>query len=336
MAILITGGAGYIGSSTCIELLEAGEEIVIIDNFINSKPAALDRIRELTHSNFVFYEADLRDQKAVRRVFDEQNISEVIHFAGLKAVGESVEKPLLYYDNNLTGTINLLKEMNKHGVKRIVFSSSATVYGAPQSVPIREDFPLSTTNPYGATKLMIEDILRDAAFADKEWSAALLRYFNPIGAHSSGRIGENPNGIPNNIMPRLLNVALGKQPYMTVFGDDYPTKDGTGIRDYLHVTDLAAGHLAAVKWVRGHKGAEAFNLGTGTGYSVLDIIHALEKAAGRRIEYKVTPRRAGDVAECYADPGKALRELGWKAERNLEDMCRDAWNFASNNPNGLN
>lgn len=280
MAILITGGAGYIGSSTCIELLNAGEEIVIADNFSNSKPAALDRIKEITGADFKFYKADMREEDALEEIFEQNDIREVIHFAGLKAVGESVEKPLMYYDNNVAGTVNLLKKMSAHGVKRMVFSSSATVYGAPKSVPIKEDFPLSTTNPYGATKLMIEDILRDVCFADKDFSAALLRYFNPIGAHQSGRIGENPNGIPNNIMPRLLNVALGKQPYMTVYGDDYPTKDGTGVRDYLHVTDLAAGHLAALNWVRKNKGAEAFNLGTGTGYSVLDIIHALERAIG--------------------------------------------------------
>lgn len=335
MAILITGGAGYIGSSTCIELLNAGEEIVIADNFSNSKPAALDRIKEITGADFKFYKADMREEDALEEIFEQNDIREVIHFAGLKAVGESVEKPLMYYDNNVAGTVNLLKKMSAHGVKRMVFSSSATVYGAPKSVPIKEDFPLSTTNPYGATKLMIEDILRDVCFADKDFSAALLRYFNPIGAHQSGRIGENPNGIPNNIMPRLLNVALGKQPYMTVYGDDYPTKDGTGVRDYLHVTDLAAGHLAALNWVRKNKGAEAFNLGTGTGYSVLDIIHALERAIGREIPFKVTPRRPGDVPECYADASKALKVLGWKAHKNLEDMCADAWNFARNNPDGL-
>lgn len=335
MAILITGGAGYIGSSTCIELLNAGEEIVIADNFSNSKPAALDRIKEITGADFKFYKADMREEDALEEIFEQNDIREVIHFAGLKAVGESVEKPLMYYDNNVAGTVNLLKKMSAHGVKRMVFSSSATVYGAPKSVPIKEDFPLSTTNPYGATKLMIEDILRDVCFADKDFSAALLRYFNPIGAHQSGRIGENPNGIPNNIMPRLLNVALGKQPYMTVYGDDYPTKDGTGVRDYLHVTDLAAGHLAALNWVRKNKGAEAFNLGTGTGYSVLDIIHALERAIGREIPFKVTPRRPGDVPECYADASKAFKVLGWKAHKNLEDMCEDAWNFARNNPDGL-
>ncbi len=335
MAILITGGAGYIGSSTCIELLNAGEEIVIADNFSNSKPAALDRIKEITGADFKFYKADMREEDALEEIFDQNDIREVIHFAGLKAVGESVEKPLMYYDNNVAGTVNLLKKMSAHGVKRMVFSSSATVYGAPKSVPIKEDFPLSTTNPYGATKLMIEDILRDVCFADKDFSAALLRYFNPIGAHQSGRIGENPNGIPNNIMPRLLNVALGKQPYMTVYGDDYPTKDGTGVRDYLHVTDLAVGHLAALKWVRQNKGAEPFNLGTGTGYSVLDIIHALERAIGREIPFKVTPRRPGDVPECFADASKALKVLGWKAHKNLEDMCADAWNFARNNPDGL-
>lgn len=335
MAILITGGAGYIGSSACIELLNAGEEIVVADNFSNSKPAALERIKEITGAEFKSYSADMRDKDALERIFEENDIREVIHFAGLKAVGESVQQPLKYYDNNISGTANLLKCMDAGGIKRIVFSSSATVYGAPKSVPIKEDFPLSTTNPYGATKLMIEDILRDVCFADGEWSAALLRYFNPIGAHESGRIGENPNGIPNNIMPRLLNVALGKQPYMTVFGDDYPTKDGTGVRDYLHVTDLAAGHLAALRWARENKGAEAFNLGTGAGYSVFDIIHALEKAAGREIPYKIMPRRPGDVPECYAEPEKAYRILGWRAQKTLEDMCADAWNFARNNPDGL-
>ena len=317
MAILITGGAGYIGSSTCIELLNAGEEIVVADNFSNSKPAALERIKEITGAEFKSYSADMRDKDALERIFEENDIREVIHFAGLKAVGESVQQPLKYYDNNISGTVNLLKCMDAGGIKRIVFSSSATVYGAPKSVPIKEDFPLSTTNPYGATKLMIEDILRDVCFADGEWSAALLRYFNPIGAHESGRIGENPNGIPNNIMPRLLNVALGKQPYMTVFGDDYPTKDGTGVRDYLHVTDLAAGHLADA-------GDDEDRDKT-----------ALEKAAGREIPYKIMPRRPGDVPECYAEPEKAYRILGWRAQKTLEDMCADAWNFARNNPDGL-
>ena len=328
MAILVTGGAGFIGTHTCIELLNAGEEIVVFDNFHNSKMAAVEAVKKLTGCDFKFYEADMLDADAMERIFAENNITEVIHFAGLKAVGESVAKPLEYYHNNITGTLVLLYTMRRHGCKRFVFSSSATVYGSPKSVPIREDFPLSTTNPYGSTKLMIENILRDLYAADPTWSIALLRYFNPVGAHESGLIGEDPNGIPNNLMPRLLDVAMGKTAAITVYGDDYPTKDGTGVRDYIHVVDLAKGHLAAIAKVRAEQKCDAYNLGTGKGYSVFDIIHALEKACGKEIPYTVTPRRPGDVAQCYADPAKAKAELGWTAKLGIDEMCHDAWNFA--------
>lgn len=328
MAILVTGGAGFIGTHTCVELLNAGEEIVVFDNFHNSKMAAVEAVKRLTGRDFKFYKADMLDADTMERIFAENNITEVIHFAGLKAVGESVAKPLEYYHNNITGTLVLLYTMRRHGCKRFVFSSSATVYGSPKSVPIREDFPLSTTNPYGSTKLMIENILRDLYVADPTWSIALLRYFNPVGAHESGLIGEDPNGIPNNLMPRLLDVAMGKTAAITVYGDDYPTKDGTGVRDYIHVVDLAKGHLAAIAKVRAEQKCDAYNLGTGKGYSVFDIIHALEKACGKEIPYTVTPRRPGDVAQCYADPAKAKAELGWTAKLGIDEMCRDAWNFA--------
>ena len=328
MAILVTGGAGFIGTHTCVELLEAGEDIVVFDNLVNIKRSAIDADKQITGKDFPFYEADMLDEAAMEKIFSAHNITEVIHFAGLKAVGESVEKPLEYYHNNLTGTLILLQVMRRHNVKRIVFSSSATVYGSPKTVPIKEDFPLSTTNPYGATKLMIENILRDLYHSDNSWSIALLRYFNPIGAHESGLIGEDPNGIPNNIMPRLINVALGKMDSMTVFGDDYPTRDGTGVRDYIHVVDLAKGHVAAIAKVRSQTMCDAYNLGTGKGYSVLEIIHGLEKACGKKLPYHVTPRRAGDIAECYADPTKAAEELHWKATMDLDQMCRDAWHFA--------
>ncbi len=328
MAILVTGGAGFIGTHTCVELLNAGEEIVVFDNFHNSKMTAVEAVKKLTGRDFKFYKADMLDADAMERIFAENNITEVIHFAGLKAVGESVAKPLEYYHNNITGTLVLLYTMRRHGCKRFVFSSSATVYGSPKSVPIREDFPLSTTNPYGSTKLMIENILRDLYVADPTWSIALLRYFNPVGAHESGLIGEDPNGIPNNLMPRLLDVAMGKTAAITVYGDDYPTKDGTGVRDYIHVVDLAKGHLAAIAKVRAEQKCDAYNLGTGKGYSVFDIIHALEKACGKEIPYTVTPRRPGDVAQCYADPAKAKAELGWTAKLGIDEMCRDAWNFA--------
>ncbi|MBS5733466.1 MAG: UDP-glucose 4-epimerase GalE [Clostridiales bacterium] len=328
MAILVTGGAGFIGTHTCVELLEAGEDIVVFDNLVNSKRSAIDAVKQITGKDFPFYEADMLDEAAMEKIFSAHNITEVIHFAGLKAVGESVEKPLEYYHNNLTGTLILLQVMRRHNVKRIVFSSSATVYGSPKTVPIKEDFPLSTTNPYGATKLIIENMLRDLYHSDNSWSIALLRYFNPIGAHESGLIGEDPNGIPNNIMPRLINVALGKMDSMTVFGDDYPTRDGTGVRDYIHVVDLAKGHVAAIAKVRSQTMCDAYNLGTGKGYSVLEIIHGLEKACGKKLPYHVTPRRAGDIAECYADPTKAAEELHWKATMDLDQMCKDAWHFA--------
>ena len=335
MTIFVTGGAGYIGSHTCVELLNAGYEIVVMDNFVNSKPEAVKRIRELAGRDFPFYEADMLDEAAMDRIFDAHKIDAVIHFAGLKAVGESVAQPLRYYENNITGTIRLLRVMQKHDCRRIVFSSSATVYGSPKSVPIREDFPLSTTNPYGSTKLMIEQILRDVAVSEKGWSIALLRYFNPIGAHESGRIGEDPQGIPNNLMPYVAKVAAGQLPCLSVFGNDYNTPDGTGVRDYIHVVDLARGHLAAVEWVAKNEAVDAFNLGTGHGYSVLDMVKAFEQVNGVKVNYKITPRRPGDIAECYADPAKAKEVLGWQAEKTLSDMCRDSWNFIVKNPKGL-
>ena len=323
--ILVTGGAGYIGSHTCVELLDRGYEIVVLDNFVNSKPEVLDRIRTLTGKDFPFYEADLLDADAVEKVFTEQSIDAVIHFAGLKAVGESVAQPLRYYHNNITGTLNLCQAMQCHNVKRIIFSSSATVYGDPASVPIREDFPLSTTNPYGSTKLMIERILQDLHRSDPEWNIVLLRYFNPVGAHASGLLGEDPNGIPNNLTPYIAKVASGQLPLVHVFGNDYPTADGTGVRDYIHVVDLALGHIAALQ--KDQPGVYIYNLGTGIGYSVLDVIHAYEKACGHELPYVIDPRRPGDIAECYADPAKAYNELGWKAEKNLAEMCADSWNF---------
>jgi len=335
MAILVTGGAGYIGSHTCVELLDSGYEIVVLDNFLNSKPESLNRIKKITGKDFPFYEVDLLDREGVKRVFKENKIDAVIHFAGLKAVGESVEQPLRYYHNNITGTLILCEEMQAAGVKKLVFSSSATVYGNPKSVPIREDFPLHTTNPYGSTKLMIEDILRDLFVADKEWSIALLRYFNPIGAHKSGLIGEDPNGIPNNLMPYIAQVAAGKLECLSVFGNDYNTPDGTGVRDYIHVVDLSKGHLKAVEKVMKDAGVDAYNLGTGTGYSVLDAVDAFERVNGVKVNYKIAPRRPGDIAECYADPKKAKELLGWEAKLGIDEMCRDSWNFVKNNPNGL-
>lgn len=328
MAVLVTGGAGFIGTHTCVELLEIGEEIVVFDNFVNSKMTAVENVKKITGKDFKFYEADMLDRAAMEKIFAENNITEVIHFAGLKAVGESVEKPVEYYHNNITGTLILIDVMRKYGCKKIVFSSSATVYGSPKSLPITEDFPLSTTNPYGSTKLMIEQILRDVYVSDPTWSIALLRYFNPTGAHASGLIGEDPNGIPNNIMPRLINVATGKMEKMTVFGNDYPTKDGTGVRDYIHVVDLAKGHLAAINWVRANEACDAFNLGTGTGYSVLELISSLEKACGKELPIIYTPRRPGDIAACYADPKKAREVLHWEAKLGVEKMCEDAWNYA--------
>ena len=335
MAVLVTGGAGYIGSHTCVELLNAGEEIIILDNFVNSKPEALNRIKAITGKDFRFYEADLLNKEAIDKVFAENSIDAVIHFAGLKAVGESVMQPIRYYHNNITGTLNLCNVMQAHNVKKMVFSSSATVYGTPKTVPIDETFPLSTTNPYGSTKLMIEQILRDIYTADNEWSIALLRYFNPIGAHKSGLIGEDPNGIPNNLMPYIAQVAIGKLECLGVFGNDYPTHDGTGVRDYIHVVDLSLGHLKALAKIRKDKGVDAYNLGTGKGYSVLDVVAAFEKASGKKVKYQIKPRRPGDIAECYANPEKAKKLLGWKAIYGIEEMCRDSWNFTHKNPQGL-
>ena len=335
MKILVTGGAGYIGSHTCIQLLEAGHEIVVVDNFYNSKYEAVRRIRELSGRDFPFYEADVCDSEAVEKIFSENKIDAIIHFACLKAVGESVRIPLRYYDNNLTSTLVLLKAMEKHGVKNFVFSSSATVYGNPASVPITEDFPLSTTNPYGTTKLMIEQILKDIAHADPEFNPIILRYFNPVGAHRSGRIGEDPNGIPNNLVPYITQVAIGKLDHLNVFGGDYPTPDGTGVRDYIHVEDLAAGHVAALKkFEEPHCGLKIYNFDTGHGYSVLQIVEAFRKATGKEIPYVITDRRPGDIPECYADPAKAKAELGWEAKKTLADMAEDSWRWQKQNPNG--
>lgn len=334
MAILVTGGAGYIGSHTCVELLNAGYEIVVVDNFSNSKPESLKRIRELTGKDFKFYELDILDGAHLKTVFAENHIDAVIHFAGLKAVGESVQVPLRYYHNNITGTLVLCEVMAEYGVRRMVFSSSATVYGIPERMPISEDFPLGATNPYGRTKLMIEEILRDLYISDSSWSIALLRYFNPIGAHQSGRMGEDPNGIPNNLMPYITQVAVGKLKELKVFGNDYPTIDGTGVRDYIHVVDLAVGHLRALEKVMAMTGAQAYNLGTGKGYSVLQMIKALEDASGKKVPYSVADRRPGDVAMCYADPSKAEKELNWTAKRGIEEMCADAWRWQLGNPNG--
>lgn len=334
MAILVTGGAGYIGSHTVVELLQNGYEVVVVDNLSNSKPEALKRVKEITGKDFKFYKVDLLDRDGLEQVFKENKLEAVIHFAGLKAVGESVSIPLKYYYNNITGTLILCELMQKYGVKKIVFSSSATVYGMKNKSPLTEDMPLSTTNPYGSTKLMIEQILRDVYVSDNSWSIALLRYFNPIGAHESGRIGEDPNGIPNNLMPYITQVAVGKREKLSIFGNDYDTHDGTGVRDYIHVVDLAKGHLKALEKVMKAEGVEAYNLGTGVGYSVLDVVKNFEKATGQHIPYVIVGRRPGDVAECYADPSKAERELGWKAEKTLEDMCRDSWNWQKNNPAG--
>ena len=336
MAVLLTGGAGYIGTHTAIEVAKSGYDVVIADNLVTSCPEAVKRAEELAGAPFPFYQVDVADEEGLEKVFASHTIEAVIHFAGLKAVGESVEKPLEYYENNLGSTLTLLKVMKRHGCSRIVFSSSATVYGTPETVPITETMPVgrSCTNPYGWTKVFIEQILRDAAHADPELSVVLLRYFNPIGAHESGRIGENPNGIPNNLMPYISQVAVGRLPRLRVFGNDYPTPDGTGVRDYIHVVDLAKGHVAALSYGTGHKGVEAFNLGTGTGYSVLDLVHTFERVNGVKIPYDIVERRAGDIAECYADASRAEKELGWKAEKTLEDMCRDTWNWQRNNPQG--
>lgn len=327
MSILVTGGAGFIGSHTCVELLNAGEDIVVMDNFFNSNAKALDGIKAITGKDFKFYESDMLDIAAVDRIFDENDIEAVIHFAGYKCVPESVTKPLMYYSNNLTGTFNILQTMKKYGCTRWVFSSSATVYGIPETVPVREDFPLSAINPYGSTKLIIESLCREMAAADPAWSMILLRYFNPVGAHESGLIGEDPNGIPNNLMPIILDKATGKRDILAVAGNDYPTPDGSCIRDYIHVVDLAKGHVAAMKKVRQMHGADAYNLGTGKGYSVFEMLDTFQRVNGVDLGYTIGDRRPGDAAVTYSDPSKAERELGWKAEKGIEDMCRDAWNF---------
>ncbi|EHZ7123381.1 UDP-glucose 4-epimerase GalE [Vibrio vulnificus] len=334
MNILVTGGSGYIGSHTCIQMIEAGMTPIILDNLYNSKLLVLDRIEQVTGVRPTFYQGDIRDSEILQHVFAQHDIQGVIHFAGLKAVGESVEKPLMYYDNNVSGTLNLVREMDKAGVKSLIFSSSATVYGDPASVPIREDFPTSATNPYGRSKLMVEECLTDFHKANPDWSITLLRYFNPVGAHESGLLGEDPQGIPNNLLPFVAQVAVGRREKLGVFGDDYPTPDGTGVRDYIHVIDLADGHLAALNKVGQQAGLHIFNLGTGQGNSVLEMVAAFEKAAQRPIPYEIKPRRAGDIAECWADPAYAEQVLGWKATRSLETMVVDAWRWQSNNPNG--
>lgn len=334
MNVLVTGGAGYIGSHTVLELLNEGHEVIVIDNLSNSSKEALRRVQEITGKEVIFYKEDLLNKQQVDKIFTNHAIDSVIHFAGYKAVGESVAKPLMYYDNNITGTIYLCEAMKKHEVKNIVFSSSATVYGDPHKVPITEDFPLSATNPYGRTKLFIEYILKDLHIADESWNIALLRYFNPVGAHKSGQIGEDPNEIPNNLMPYVSQVAVGKLKELAIFGDDYPTHDGTGVRDYIHVVDLAIGHLKALKKLNSNPGLAVYNLGTGKGSSVLDMVKAFEKASGKKIPYKIAPRRPGDIAECYADPSKAEKELHWTATRGIEEMCEDTWRWQSKNPNG--
>ncbi len=335
MAVLVTGGTGYIGSHTTVELIKSGYDVVVVDNLINSKASSLLRIEEITGKRPEFYEIDMLDRDALFSVFRQNKIDAVIHFAGLKAVGESVSAPLLYYQNNLQSTLNLLDAMIAFSCNRIVFSSSATVYGRPETVPIREDFPLSATNPYGQTKLMIEQILRDTAHANPQLSVSILRYFNPIGAHESGLIGEDPKGIPNNLVPYVAKVAAGQLKCLHVFGDDYPTPDGTGVRDYIHVVDLARAHIAALRRVEKVNGAECFNIGTGNGYSVLEIVKAYEQASGVRIPYQIDLRRPGDIAICYADPSKAREVLGWEAEYDLKKMCEDTYHWQSMNPEGL-
>jgi len=334
MAVLVTGGAGYIGSHTCVQLLEAGYDIVVLDNLCNSKIEAVRRIKELTGKDFVFVQGDIRDSDLLDDIFSKYDIDSVVHFAGLKAVGESVSLPLRYYRNNVTGSILLFESMQRNGVKNIVFSSSATVYGMAEKMPLREDAPLGAVNPYGRTKLMIEDILRDIYSADNSWNIILLRYFNPVGAHPSGRIGEDPNGIPNNLMPFISQVAVGKLKELNVFGNDYPTPDGTCIRDYIHVMDLADGHVKALEKIKENPGVVAYNLGTGKGSSVMEMIAAFAEATGIKIPYKITGRRPGDAPVSYADPSKAEKELGWKASRNIIDMCRDLWTWQSQNPDG--
>jgi len=329
MTILVTGGMGFIGSHTCVELLAEGHDVVVLDNLSNADIAVYQRVQRIAGRSYTFVQADLRDREALRALFRDHRIDAVIHFAGLKAVGESVQKPLEYYDNNVVGSLVLFETMAEAGCKTLVFSSSATVYGDPASVPIREDFPLSATNPYGRSKLMIEEILRDLGRADPSWRVALLRYFNPVGAHESGLIGEAPNGIPNNLMPYVSQVAVGQREYLNVFGDDYPTPDGTGVRDYIHVVDLAIGHLRALAKLATVNGVHAYNLGTGRGNSVLEMVRAFEQASGRPVPYRIAPRRAGDIAACYADTSYAERELNWKAERGIAQMCADAWRWQS-------
>ena len=335
MSVLVTGGAGYIGSHTVIELINNGYDVVVVDNLCNSKKVSLDRVEKIVGKKIKFYQYDVCDEEKISEIFKNEKITAVIHFAGLKAVGESCRKPLEYYRNNLISTLTLIKVMRDNGCKNLVFSSSATVYGQPKSVPIKEDFPLGpTTNPYGATKLMIEDMLRDIYKADPSFNIALLRYFNPIGAHKSGTIGEDPNGIPNNLMPYITQVAIGKLKQLNVFGNDYPTPDGTGVRDYIHVVDLARGHILALKKLETNSGLVTYNLGTGKGYSVLDMVKAFEKASGKKIPYVIAPRRPGDVPECYADPTKAKAEIGFECQYGLEEMCEDSWRWQSQNPNG--
>ena len=335
MNVLVTGGAGYIGSHTCVELLQRDMGVVVVDNLANSSPKAIERVEQITGKHVDFYVKDVRDREAMNAIFDKHRIDCVIHFAGLKAVGESVAMPLEYYDNNLFSTVTLCEVMRDHGVKNIVFSSSATVYSGDNEMPLREASRTGMcTNPYGWTKYMSEQILRDTAKSDNDWAIVLLRYFNPIGAHSSGLIGEDPRGIPNNLMPFISQVAIGRREYLNVFGDDYDTHDGTGVRDYIHVVDLARGHVAAINYMQQHKGESVFNLGTGNGYSVLDMVHAFEKVTGKKVPYKIAPRRPGDLATVYASPDKSAEELGWKAEYGLEDMCRDTWAWQSKNPMG--
>ena len=336
MRILVTGGAGYIGSHTCVELLNAGYEVVVVDNLYNASEKALDRVEQITGKKLTFYNADIRDKAAMNDIFDKEAVDAVIHFAGLKAVGESVVKPIEYYENNIAGTLNLCDAMRNHGVKNIIFSSSATVYGDPAFVPITEECPKGTcTNPYGWTKWMLEQILTDLHTADPEWNVILLRYFNPIGAHKSGMIGEDPKGIPNNLLPYVAQVAIGKLECLGVFGDDYDTPDGTGVRDYIHVVDLAVGHVKALKKLEDKEGVSVYNLGTGHGYSVLEVVHAFEKACGHEIKYQIKERRAGDIAMCYCDPAKAKKELGWEAQYGIDEMCADSWRWQSQNPDGF-
>lgn len=334
MKVLVTGGTGYIGSHTCIQMIEAGLTPIVLDNLYNSKEKVLSRIKEVTGQSVSFYQGDVRDSSILQTIFTEHDIYAVIHFAGLKAVGESVEKPLTYYDNNVSGTLNLIAEMDKAGVCSFIFSSSATVYGDPASVPIKEHFPTSATNPYGRSKLIVEECLRDYQKANPDWSITLLRYFNPVGAHKSGRLGEDPQGIPNNLLPFVAQVAVGRREKLGVFGDDYPTADGTGVRDYIHVIDLADGHVAALKKLGRESGLHIFNLGTGQGNSVLEMVAAFEKASGKPIPYQVMPRRSGDIAECWADPSYAKEVLGWQAKRSLQDMVEDTWRWQSENPSG--